>query len=168
MRRSEQAPYAPAGCAAASRRAEWHPPDGVALLGRRRCVTSPELSPIPAKPENPIAGRPDAPTYPYEAPPSSIASGRQAGAELLAEREWPSAILAVSDALALGVLEAAAARRLRVPEQLSVVGFDDIPAALAAGLTTIRQPAQGTAASPLACSPTPRAPNPARTCCPPS
>lgn len=113
-------------------------------------------------------GGPDGPTYPYEAPPSSIASGRQAGAELLAEREWPSAILAVSDALALGVLEAAAARRLRVPEQLSVVGFDDIPAALAAGLTTIRQPAQGTAASPLACSPTPRAPNPARTCCPPS
>lgn len=82
-------------------------------------------------------GGPDAPTYPYEAPPSSIASGRQAGAELL-------------------------------PERLSVVGFDDIPAALAAGLTTIRQPAQGTAASPLACSPTPRAPNPARTCCPPS
>jgi DNA-binding LacI/PurR family transcriptional regulator len=44
----------------------------------------------------------------------------------------PSAVLAATDRLALGVLEAG----LRV----SVVGFDDIPAAAAAGLTTVRQP----------------------------
>jgi DNA-binding LacI/PurR family transcriptional regulator len=72
----------------------------------------------------------------YEAP-SSIASG---GAKPLAARPRPTAILAASDALALGMLAAAATRGLRVPEQLSVVGFDDIPAAHAAGLTTIHQP----------------------------
>jgi DNA-binding LacI/PurR family transcriptional regulator len=48
----------------------------------------------------------------------------------------PTAVLAATDRLALGVLEAGP----RVPEELSVVGFDDIPAAAAAGLTTVRQP----------------------------
>jgi DNA-binding LacI/PurR family transcriptional regulator len=54
----------------------------------------------------------------------------------------PTAILAFSDVLALGVLRAAAARGVRVPEDLSVVGFDDIPAAAATDppLTTVRQP----------------------------
>ena len=51
--------------------------------------------------------------------------------------EPPTAILATSDVLALGVLDAAAG--LAVPGALSVVGFDDIPAAAAAGLTTVRQ-----------------------------
>ncbi len=48
----------------------------------------------------------------------------------------PTAVLATSDRLALRVLEAG----LRVPGEVSVVGFDDIPAAAAAGLTTVRQP----------------------------
>lgn len=87
----------------------------------------------------------------YEAP-SSIASG---GAKPLAARPRLTAILAASDALALGMLAAAAARGLRVHEQLSVVGFDDIPAAHAAGLTTIRQPShdKGTARRPPAARP---------------
>jgi DNA-binding LacI/PurR family transcriptional regulator len=41
---------------------------------------------------------------------------------------------------ALGVLAAAAAAGLRVPEDLSVVGYDDIEVAAYAGLTTVRQP----------------------------
>ena len=50
----------------------------------------------------------------------------------------PTAILATSDVLALGVLDAAEAAQLAVGSDLSVIGFDDIPAA-AAGLTTVRQ-----------------------------
>jgi DNA-binding LacI/PurR family transcriptional regulator len=48
-------------------------------------------------------------------------------------------VLATSDMLALGVIDAAGAAGLRVPQDLSVVGFDDVPAAGAAGLTTVRQ-----------------------------
>ena len=51
-------------------------------------------------------------------------------------------MLALSDLLALGVMDAAAERGLDVPADLSVVGFDDIPEAAAATppLTTVRQP----------------------------
>jgi LacI family transcriptional regulator len=45
----------------------------------------------------------------------------------------------MSDVLALGVLDAAAATGRRVPEDMSVVGFDDVPVAADAELTTIRQ-----------------------------
>jgi len=51
-----------------------------------------------------------------------------------------TAILATSDVLALGVLDGLAARGLRPGRDVSVTGFDDIPEAAAAGLTTIRQP----------------------------
>ena len=68
------------------------------------------------------------------------ASGR-AGAAALLRRAGPlTAILATTDLLALGAIEAAAGRGLRVPADLSVVGFDDLPAAAGAGLTTVRQP----------------------------
>ena len=60
--------------------------------------------------------------------------------ELLAAA--PTAVLCMSDVLALAVMDAAARRGLRVPADLSVVGFDDIPEALEAGLTTIAQPIQ--------------------------
>jgi DNA-binding LacI/PurR family transcriptional regulator len=50
-------------------------------------------------------------------------------------------VLATSDALALGVLDAAADAGLRVPEDLSVAGFDDVPEAATATppLTTVHQ-----------------------------
>jgi LacI family transcriptional regulator/LacI family repressor for deo operon, udp, cdd, tsx, nupC, and nupG len=70
--------------------------------------------------------------------------GRAAGAEtarrLLDRPEPPTAIFATSDLTALGVLEAAEELGVRVPEDLSVVGFDDIEVARYAGLTTIAQP----------------------------
>ena len=62
--------------------------------------------------------------------------------ELLNLPEPPTAIFAGSDQQALGVIEAARQRGLRVPQDLSVVGFDDLPAArwVSPPLTTIRQP----------------------------
>jgi LacI family transcriptional regulator len=60
--------------------------------------------------------------------------------ELLTIPDPPSAIFASSDVQATGVLAAAAACGLRVPEDLSVIGFDDIELSTYIGLTTIRQP----------------------------
>lgn len=53
-----------------------------------------------------------------------------------------TAVFACSDIMALGVYDALAARGLRVPDDLSVVGFDDVPEAEWASpqLTTVRQP----------------------------
>ena len=64
------------------------------------------------------------------------------GAAVLALAEPPTAIFAGSDEVALGVIEAARLRGLRVPEDLSVVGFDDTQLARMAcpPLTTVRQP----------------------------
>jgi len=53
----------------------------------------------------------------------------------------PTAVVTFSDILALGVLDALAARGLRPGHDVSVIGFDDIPEAAHASLTTIRQPA---------------------------
>ena len=54
----------------------------------------------------------------------------------------PTAIVAASDVQAMGVYEAARRHGLRIPEDLSVIGFDDIQSAswLAPPLTTVRQP----------------------------
>jgi DNA-binding LacI/PurR family transcriptional regulator len=60
--------------------------------------------------------------------------------ELLSLPERPTAIFAASDTQAFGTLEAARARGLRVPEDLSVIGFDDIEVASYVALTTVRQP----------------------------
>ncbi|HIQ04573.1 MAG TPA: LacI family transcriptional regulator [Anaerolineae bacterium] len=60
--------------------------------------------------------------------------------QLLDLPDPPTAIFAASDTQAMGVLEAARERGLRVPQDLSVVGFDDIEMAEYLNLTTIRQP----------------------------
>ncbi|MGL5857964.1 MAG: LacI family DNA-binding transcriptional regulator [Angustibacter sp.] len=69
-------------------------------------------------------------------------AGHRATLDLLRvpARRRPTAVLAMSDELALGGLRAAAELGLAVPEQLSVVGFDDGANAQARGLTTVRQP----------------------------
>jgi LacI family transcriptional regulator len=68
--------------------------------------------------------------------------GFRRGGELLGLADPPTAVFAGSDQQALGVYEAARQRGLRVPEDLSVVGFDDLPAArwVSPPLTTVRQP----------------------------
>lgn len=65
---------------------------------------------------------------------------RQMAHDLLRLADRPTAIFAHSDTQALGVMQAATDLGLRVPEDLSVVGFDDIEMAEYAGLTTVRQP----------------------------
>jgi DNA-binding LacI/PurR family transcriptional regulator len=69
-------------------------------------------------------------------------TGRIAGGRLLDRADRPTAIIALSDLLALGVLDAAAERGIAVPGELSVAGFDDVPEAATATppLTTVRQP----------------------------
>ena len=71
---------------------------------------------------------------------NSRASGREAATRMLTDRR-PTAVFGVTDVLALGVLDAAASRGLDVPDQLSVVGFDDVAAAAASvpPLTTVAQ-----------------------------
>jgi len=69
-------------------------------------------------------------------------AGRRAAARLLDRADRPTAIIALSDLLAFGVIDAAADRGIAVPDQLSVVGFDDVPEAARATppLTTVNQP----------------------------
>jgi LacI family transcriptional regulator len=59
--------------------------------------------------------------------------------ELLSLRRPPTAIFASSDTQALGVLEAAGFEGVAVPDELSVVGFDDLDVAPYVGLTTVCQ-----------------------------
>jgi LacI family transcriptional regulator len=70
--------------------------------------------------------------------------GYQAACELLDLPERPTALVGFNDKTAVGALAAAAERGLRVPVDLSVVGFDDIDLAQATSptLTTVRQPLQ--------------------------
>jgi len=74
--------------------------------------------------------------------PNRFRAGAGAAAALLDRAVRPTAILAMTDELALGALAAAAERGIDVPRELSVVGFDDTPSAARARppLTTIRQP----------------------------
>ncbi|MGW1054690.1 LacI family DNA-binding transcriptional regulator [Streptomyces sp. NPDC002521] len=71
-----------------------------------------------------------------------VEGGRERAAELLDLDDPPTAIFAGSDLQALGVLEAARLRDLRVPHDLSVVGYDDVPLAQwsSPALTTVHQP----------------------------
>lgn len=74
---------------------------------------------------------------------SSIEEGRTAGEALLSASERPTAIVAQSDLLAVGVIRAALDLGLRVPDDVSVVGFDGIRLEGIAphDLTTMVQPA---------------------------
>jgi LacI family transcriptional regulator len=69
-------------------------------------------------------------------------SGFEQGTALLDLAEPPTAVFASGDQMALGVYEAARRHELRVPADLSVVGFDDLPQARWSPppLTTVRQP----------------------------
>lgn len=72
----------------------------------------------------------------------SVRSGEDAGQELLGAGELPDAVVCANDQMAIGVLQSFARRGVRVPDQVAVVGFDDIfPASLCdPPLTTVHQP----------------------------
>lgn len=65
--------------------------------------------------------------------------GRRMAHELFELAEPPTAIFAYSDTIAFGVLEAAQQAGLNVPNDLSVIGFDDVEVAQFFRLTTVRQ-----------------------------
>jgi len=71
-----------------------------------------------------------------------VDGGREAAGVLLDLPEPPTAIFAFNDQLAIGAMHAALARGLRLPEDLSIVGFDDTSEAglVTPALTTVRQP----------------------------
>lgn len=77
----------------------------------------------------------------FECQGSSQTLGREAARALFSLPTHPTAILATSDRLAIGVLEAAKEIGLAVPEDASVVGFDDTPEAASSDppLTTVAQ-----------------------------
>lgn len=81
--------------------------------------------------------------------PFSEDFGAGALSHLLSVAEPPSAVFAASDTIALGILASAAGYGLRIPHDLSLVGFDDIPAAgyVSPRLTTVRTPAERMAAA---------------------
>ncbi len=87
------------------------------------------------------AGLPFEARYVLEAGMSDT-EGYRAGQQLLRMDEPPTAIIAATDLIALGVMSAAEAEGIRVGEELAVAGFDDISLASISRppLTTLRQP----------------------------
>jgi LacI family transcriptional regulator len=74
---------------------------------------------------------------------TDTAGGYRAVARLLDRRDRPTAVFCFNDRMAMGAYRAAQQRDLRVPADLSIVGFDDqelIAAALSPGLTTVALP----------------------------
>ena len=78
----------------------------------------------------------------YETPASLVEHGRTAGLTLLGSPDRPTAVLAQSDLLAAGVVLAARELGLRVPQDVSIAGFDglDLPWVAPDVLTTVVQP----------------------------
>ncbi|WP_426563208.1 LacI family DNA-binding transcriptional regulator [Angustibacter sp. McL0619] len=78
-----------------------------------------------------------------ETPGLNVAAGRAAGDQLLTRgARRPTAVFCANDLLALGMLQSMTANRLAVPDDMAIVGYDDIDfaAAAAVALTSIRQP----------------------------
>ncbi len=78
--------------------------------------------------------------------PHGPANAEALTTELLRLPDRPSAIFAASDTQAMGVLAAADRCGIPVPDQLSVIGFDDIESAMLLGLSTVRQPLEDSGA----------------------
>lgn len=106
------------------------------MLGHQRIgmvfgVAAPELAVDRLEPYRMAllgAGLPETPELIAECGPT-IEDGYRAAQQLLALPQRPTAILAINDLLAIGALRAVGDLGLRVPGDLSLVGFDDIPEA---------------------------------------
>jgi LacI family transcriptional regulator len=90
------------------------------------------------------AGLPEKSLVVIETPALNVAEGRRAGDRIasLPKRGRPTAVFCANDLLALGVLQEMTRRRLNVPGDIAIVGYDDIDFAAAAAvpLTSVRQP----------------------------
>ena len=79
-------------------------------------------------------------------PALNVTAGQRAGAALaeLPAAQRPTAVFCANDLLALGVLQEMTAQRIRVPEDISLIGYDDIDFAAAAAvpLSSVRRPRQ--------------------------
>ncbi|MGW2636996.1 LacI family DNA-binding transcriptional regulator [Streptomyces sp. NPDC001348] len=73
----------------------------------------------------------------------TVDGGERAMTELLSASRPPTAVFAQSDEMAMGALRALRRHRLKVPDDVSVVGFDDHELAEVIGLTTVAQPVAG-------------------------
>jgi LacI family repressor for deo operon, udp, cdd, tsx, nupC, and nupG len=117
------------------------PPHGFTTPGQRRNGYLQALAEAGIEPEPGLeaAGR------------FSAADGEAAMEQLLARKTPPSAVFAMSDEMAFGALQALRRRRVDVPAEMSVIGFDDHELAAALDLSTIAQPvfAQGERAAGL-------------------
>ncbi len=82
------------------------------------------------------------PAYDLLAPDGQMRSGAVLAEQLLALAERPTAIICFNDMQALGLMQALQSAGLRIPDDISVAGFDDIPLAafLYPSLTTYHQP----------------------------
>jgi LacI family transcriptional regulator len=82
----------------------------------------------------------------HETAATTVAEGREAGHRLAAipPHERPTAVCCANDLVALGLLQEVVHRHLRVPDDLAIVGYDDISFAAAAAvpLTSVRQPSR--------------------------
>lgn len=74
--------------------------------------------------------------------PPTVEGGARAWRQLAALRRRPTAVLAMSDMTAIGLMAAAQSEGVRIPADLSVIGYDDVPVAASVNpaLTTVRQP----------------------------
>ena len=74
--------------------------------------------------------------------PFSFEGGRQAVRQLMSGTEKPTAIICGTDLLAIGAIDECRIRKIRVPQDVSITGFDDIELAMLANpkLTTVRVP----------------------------
>lgn len=84
---------------------------------------------------------PDDPGLIYEG--DFLQADGYSGAQVLLDlNDPPTAVFASNDVMAMGVMDAVRSRGLRVPEDISILGFDDIPqaASVRPSLTTVRQP----------------------------
>ncbi|MBL8537167.1 MAG: LacI family DNA-binding transcriptional regulator [Hyphomonadaceae bacterium] len=97
------------------------------LLGYKDAL---EAAGLPVDPDLIVRGRFD------------VESGQEAAIHLLALRRPPTAIFAANDEMAMGVMRIAREKQLQIPDDLSIVGFDDTPSSRSAWppLTTVRQP----------------------------
>jgi LacI family transcriptional regulator len=92
------------------------------------------------------AGRPPKSLQVIETSALNVAAGKWAGAAIasIPASSRPTAVFCANDLMALGVLQEMTRNHIRVPEDMSIVGYDDIDFAAAAAvpLTSVRQPRQ--------------------------